>query len=147
MKTRKIVLSIPSSSKFFQWFKIVKIAFIRWLMHGAKFGVSATFSVIWIYAAELFPTVVRTNALSMGSMAGRIGGIITPFLTGLKSLPWLYPLVFGICCLIASGLIMLLPETAGKSMMTTIEEAEAYYKRRASTISTSIRNGVICCCV
>ena len=116
-------------------------------MHAAKFGVSATFSVIWIYAAELFPTVVRTNALSMGSMAGRIGGIITPFLTGLKSLPWLYPLVFGICCLIASGLIMLLPETAGKSMMTTIEEAEAYYKRRASTISTSIRNGVICCCV
>ena len=115
-------------------------------MHGAKFGVSATFSVIWIYAAELFPTVVRTNALSMGSMAGGIGGIITPFLAGLKSLPWLYPLVFGICCLIASGLIMLLPETAGKSMMTTIEEAEAYYKRRASTISTSIRNGVICCC-
>lgn len=110
----------------------------KWLMHGAKFGVSATFSVIWIYAAELFPTVVRTNALSMGSMAGRIGGIITPFLTGLKTLPWLYPLVFGICCLIASGLIMLLPETAGKSMMTTIEEAEAYYKRRASTISTSI---------
>ena len=147
MKTKKIVLSIPSSSKFFQWFKIVKIDLLRWLMHGAKFGVSATFSVIWIYAAELFPTVVRTNALSMGSMAGRIGGIITPFLTGLKSLPWLYPLVFGICCLIASGLIMLLPETAGKSMMTTIEEAEAYYKRRASTISTSIRNGVICCCV
>ena len=52
-------------------------------MFGAKFGVSATFSVIWIYAAELFPTVIRTNALSMGSMAGRIGGLITPQLTGI----------------------------------------------------------------
>ena len=32
-------------------------------MLAGKFGVSATFAVIWIYAAELFPTVVRTNAL------------------------------------------------------------------------------------
>ena len=35
----------------------------RWLMFAAKMGVSASFSVIWIYSAELFPTVVRTNAL------------------------------------------------------------------------------------
>ena len=44
-------------------------------MFAAKMGVSASFGVIWIYAAELFPTVVRTNALSMGSMVGRVGGI------------------------------------------------------------------------
>ena len=46
-------------------------------MFAAKMGVSASFGVIWIYAAELFPTVVRTNALSMGSMVGRVGGIGT----------------------------------------------------------------------
>ena len=127
-------------------------------MFSAKMGVSASFGVIWIYAAELFPTVVRTNALSMGSMVGRVGGIgklsflgfsrlemicdnfkVCPLLTGITSLPWLYPLVFGVACLFAGFLILFLPETAGKPMMSTIEEAEMYYKNRAQTVTASIR--------
>lgn len=76
----------------------------------------------------------------MGSMAGRIGGIICPVLTGITSLPWLYPLVFGCACTLAGFLILFLPETAGKPMLSTIEEAEAYYRNRAETVTASIRH-------
>ena len=48
-------------------------------MFGAKLGVSGSFAVIWIYGAELFPTEIRGNALGLGSMVGRIGGICAPF--------------------------------------------------------------------
>ena len=65
--------------------------------------------------------------------------IVCPLLTGITSLPWLYPLVFGVACLFAGFLILFLPETAGKPMMSTIEEAEMYYKNRAQTVTASIR--------
>ena len=32
------------------------VAIARWLMFAGKFGVSAAFATIWIFAAELFPT-------------------------------------------------------------------------------------------
>ena len=34
----------------------VALEFARWLMFAGKFGVSAAFASIWIFAAELFPT-------------------------------------------------------------------------------------------
>lgn len=49
-------------------------------MFAGKFGVSCAFAVIWIYSAELFSTDVRSNAMAMGSMSGRIGGIVSPFI-------------------------------------------------------------------
>ena len=79
----------------------------------------------------------------MGSMAGRIGGIVAPLLTGITSMPWLYPLIFGVLCVLAGFLILFLPETAGKPMLSTIEEAEAYYRNRAETVTASIRQGMI----
>ena len=94
------------------------IEIARWLMFAGKFGVSAAFAVIWIFAAELFPTrytklppsenyheptdrdffltktfSLRTIALGMGSMSGRVGGILSPQINQLyNSVPWLPPL-------------------------------------------------------
>ena len=58
----------------------ISYTIIRWLMFAGKFGVSCAFAVIWIYSAELFSTDVRSNAMAMGSMSGRIGGIVSPFI-------------------------------------------------------------------
>lgn len=108
----------------------------RWLMFSGKFGVSGSFAVIWIYSAELFPTDIRTNALAMGSMAGRIGGIISPFINNFYlTIPWLPPTIFGTMCILGGIALFTLPETLGKPLLNTIEEANAYYGRRASTTS------------
>jgi len=74
-------------------------------------------------------------------MAGRIGGIVSPQLTGLTSMPWLYPTVFGVACIFSGVLILFLPETAGKPMLNSLEEAELYYQRRVSVATSNIRLG------
>jgi len=108
-------------------------------MFSGKLGVSGAFAVIWIYSAELFPTDVRGNALGLGSMVGRIGGVCAPFINKLwKEIPWLPPTVYGIFCIIGGLALFLLPETSGRPMLNTIEEAEAYYGRRASKMSDAV---------
>ena len=43
-----------------------------------KFFIAATFAVIYVYAAELFPTVVRQVGVGSSSMCARVGGLIQP---------------------------------------------------------------------
>ena len=51
-----------------------------------KFAVSTAFTVLYIYASELFPTEVRNKGLGVTSVAARIGGILAPFVALLVSL-------------------------------------------------------------
>jgi MFS family permease len=44
-----------------------------------KFLASATFGIIYLYSAELFPTNVRTTGLGFCSMMGRFGAILGTF--------------------------------------------------------------------
>ena len=50
-----------------------------------KLGISGSFAVIYVYSAELFPTVVRTTGVGAGSMSARVGGLIAPFVAELVS--------------------------------------------------------------
>ena len=75
--------------------------------------------------SELFPTPVRSTALGPCSLWSRLGGIIAPVITNVqhssKSLPLL---IFGICGIVASIAALFLPETAGKNLPETVEDAE-----------------------
>jgi hypothetical protein len=50
-----------------------------------KFGISASFSIIYVYSAEVFPTVVRNVGVGSGSMHARIGGLVAPQIARLVS--------------------------------------------------------------
>ncbi|XP_066267297.1 organic cation transporter protein-like [Branchiostoma lanceolatum] len=95
-----------------------------------KFGISISFAVIYNYTAELYPTVIRSVAVGVGSMSARIAGIIAPFAIMIGDL-WnpLPLLIFGTMSLVAGGLALLLPDTMGKPLMQTIEEAEQLGKK------------------
>jgi len=60
------------------------------LANIGKFGVSASFAVVYVWTAELFPTTVRTSGLGSSSMAGRVGSIVCPYIVELVSIGWIF---------------------------------------------------------
>ena len=48
-----------------------------------KLAISGSFSTIYVFSAELFPTVIRNTAVGSGSMHARIGGIVAPLVAEL----------------------------------------------------------------
>lgn len=44
-----------------------------------KFGVTSPFSMLYVFTAELYPTLVRNMAVGITSMASRVGSIIAPY--------------------------------------------------------------------
>ncbi|XP_071334549.1 organic cation transporter protein [Trachinotus anak] len=90
-----------------------------------KFGITASLSIIYVYSAEVFPTVIRQNGIGIGSMCARTGGVLAPMMYLLRSISPQAPMVLcGLCPLLGSALTLLLPETANKPLPDTIEDIE-----------------------
>ncbi|XP_015232241.1 PREDICTED: solute carrier family 22 member 16 [Cyprinodon variegatus] len=91
-----------------------------------KFAVAIAFGLIYLYSCELYPTVIRSLAVGTGSMMCRVGSVVAPFCVYLADV-WVYlpQLIVGILAFIIGVLTLLLPETLGKPLPSTLEEAEA----------------------
>uniref|UniRef100_M4CBA5 Major facilitator superfamily (MFS) profile domain-containing protein n=1 Tax=Brassica campestris TaxID=3711 RepID=M4CBA5_BRACM len=48
------------------------------LLFGGRICISSAFTVVYIYAPEIYPTAVRTTGVGVGSSVGRIGGVLCP---------------------------------------------------------------------
>ena len=48
-----------------------------------KFEIAASFAVIYVYAGELMPTVVRSEAMGISSFVAGIGLLIFPYINSL----------------------------------------------------------------
>lgn len=51
-----------------------------------KFGIAASFGIIFLYASELLPTVVRSQAMAIASFVAGIGLIAFPYIVFLVSI-------------------------------------------------------------
>ncbi|RXG70757.1 Organic cation transporter protein [Armadillidium vulgare] len=92
-----------------------------------KSGVSAAFAVVYVYSAEIFPTLYRSIGIGSCSMCARIGGILAPFIANLdKIYRPLPPFVFGALAISSGLLVFLLPETFGSELPQTLETAENF---------------------
>lgn len=100
---------------------------------AAAIGVVSSFIVfvvVYLYCSELFPTVVRSAAIGFSSMMARVGGMLAPFIIELRAeARWLPPLLFAIAPLIAGFVTLLLPETKGCDLLSTLEEGENFGKK------------------
>ncbi|CAM0902465.1 unnamed protein product [Alopecurus aequalis] len=89
------------------------------------FGMAATYNLLFIYTAELFPTVVRNVALGCTSQASQMGAIVAPLVVVLgEQVPFA---VFGVSGIIGGLLVFYLPETMNKPLYDTmagLEEGE-----------------------
>ncbi|KAF5739201.1 organic cation/carnitine transporter 7-like [Tripterygium wilfordii] len=48
------------------------------LLFGARICITSTFTVVYIYAPEIYPTSVRSFGVGVASSIGRIGGMVCP---------------------------------------------------------------------
>ena len=104
--------------------------FSKWLAFCGKFAISGSFSVLYIFSAELLPTEVRTIGLCFSASFGCIGAGLVPFIILLQNddqLSFIPFLIFGILAILSGLWILTLPETTGKPILQTIGEAESFY--------------------
>ncbi|NXR26540.1 S22AD protein, partial [Cinclus mexicanus] len=82
-----------------------------------KFAASASFSTSYVYAAELFPTVVRQTGVGLCSMSARVAGILAPLVRLLGRYHGAIPMaIFGSAPVLGGLLCVLLPETRGTEL-------------------------------
>ncbi|XP_078124183.1 solute carrier family 22 member 6-B [Sander vitreus] len=95
-----------------------------------KFGITASFAVVYVYTAEIFPTVLRQTGIGVSCMFARIGGVLAPIINMLHDHSLITPLViFGISPLLGAVLGLALPETADRPLLDTVEDAENWDMR------------------
>ncbi|KAI0240554.1 Organic cation transporter protein [Lamellibrachia satsuma] len=95
-----------------------------------KFGISAAFGAVFLYASEIFPTTVRNVGLGMASVGGRTGNMLAPYTTYFAHVaPWLPGVLFGTISVVGGVLTLLLPETLGRPLPQTMQEVEQWTRR------------------
>ncbi|XP_020791405.1 solute carrier family 22 member 13b [Boleophthalmus pectinirostris] len=77
-----------------------------------KFAATACFSTVYIYAAELYPTIIRQNGVGLNAMCARVAGILAPLIRLLDKYQFFLPmLIYGTVPILAGALSLMLPET------------------------------------
>ncbi|XP_070840576.1 solute carrier family 22 member 6-B [Chaetodon trifascialis] len=95
-----------------------------------KFGIAASFAVIYVYTAEIFPTVLRQTGIGVSCMFARMGGVLAPIINMLHDHSPTIPLIiFGTSPLLGAALALSLPETANRPLPDTVEDAENWDMR------------------
>ncbi|XP_033740111.1 organic cation transporter protein-like [Pecten maximus] len=101
-----------------------------------KSGVTVGYCVIYLWAAEIFPTVFRNSGMGISLACGNIGYIVAPFIAKLATnsvgtISQAVPLiVFGTFSLLAALLTLMLPETNKENLPETVGHAEKTSKSR-----------------
>ncbi|KAL8211922.1 UNVERIFIED_CONTAM: hypothetical protein K2H54_027611 [Gekko kuhli] len=88
-----------------------------------KFGITASFSIVYVYTAELYPTVVRNMGVGASSMASRFGSILSPYFVYLGAYDRFLPyILMGSLTVLTGILTLFLPESYGTPLPETIEQ-------------------------
>ncbi|XP_060070292.1 organic cation transporter protein-like [Ylistrum balloti] len=118
-----------------------------------KFGVSMAFNTLYLFSAELFPTVVRNAGMGASCCSSRIGGILAPYIADSAMfiggmVGKVFPLaVFGVMSILAGLSSLHLPETLNMELPETIKDGIMFGKRRVpiceseNTLLESTTNG------
>ncbi|MED6265593.1 hypothetical protein CHARACLAT_027021 [Characodon lateralis] len=91
-----------------------------------KFAATASFATVYVYTAELYPTILRQNGVGLNSMCARVAGILAPLIRLLDVYHYTIPmLIYGIIPIVAGGLCVLLPETRNVELQDLAENIKS----------------------
>lgn len=89
-----------------------------------KLGITCSFSIIYVHATEMMPTVIRSSCVGFFATMSRIGALAAPFAPFLekyyKPLPYI---CFGLTAIVGGIIYVYLPETLNRKLPNTVEEA------------------------
>lgn len=71
------------TNEIFDFLNIDKTLWIVSFAMLGRFGISATYSVVTLYTAELYPTEIRSSALGTCSTWAHVGSITAPYAVDL----------------------------------------------------------------
>ncbi|CAC5426710.1 SLC22A4_5 [Mytilus coruscus] len=94
-----------------------------------RFAITGSFSTVFLYTPELYPTNLRNVGLGMASCVARAGSMMSPFaITLAEYVSWGPAAVFASMNVFVTISLLTLPETMGRELPTTITELNAWYK-------------------
>lgn len=104
-----------------------------------KMGISMSFCVAWMHAAEMYPTNIRNKALSICNTSSRLGGVFSPMvLTIGRIYPNMDFTVFGLSAFVGGLISWKLPETLNRPMPETVEDVDDWMTMMSSSGKTRI---------
>uniref|UniRef100_H2YS25 Major facilitator superfamily (MFS) profile domain-containing protein n=1 Tax=Ciona savignyi TaxID=51511 RepID=H2YS25_CIOSA len=113
-------LGIASTPFISVWFAQLSVATTML----SKLTVGVSFSVLYLYPAELFPTNLRQTTFGFCNMFGRIGGLIAPFLIYSKNGNTLIPsLATSAIIFFSVAQFLFLPKTKANQLPQNVEDA------------------------
>ncbi|KAL9349044.1 hypothetical protein Peur_060410 [Populus x canadensis] len=98
------------------------------LLFGARICITGTFTIVFIYAPEIYPTSVRSTGIGVASSMGRIGGMICPLVAVslVQGCHQTAALILFVCIIFVAGCcVMLFPfETKGLELTDSISSTK-----------------------
>lgn len=92
-----------------------------------KFGITGSYSALYLYGSEVFPTSIRNHAVGLCSFFENIGSISAPQIVyASRSLTQLPMTLFAAMTLLGAVLVIFLPETHKKPLPQTIRDVEGW---------------------
>ncbi|KAM5185444.1 organic anion transporter 3 [Callospermophilus lateralis] len=94
----------------------------------AVFGkgcLSGSFSCLFLYTSELYPTVVRQTGMGINNLWARVGSMLAPLvkITG-EVKPFIPNVIYGTMALLGGSAAFFLPETLNRPLPETIEDVQ-----------------------
>lgn len=94
-----------------------------------KFFITITFSLIWTYCCEVYPTEIRNQGLTVTGIGSRFASIFASYVGMLSGVSKVLPLIiFGSFAITAGLLVLLLPETKNQALQQTIADGEVFIR-------------------
>ncbi len=86
-----------------------------------RFAGNCSYTILYLFSAEQFPTVVRGVGMGGCVVVSRVGTMLAPYLLLLGRYA---PCFFGAAALVSGVAALLLPETLGQPMPETLQDGE-----------------------
>ncbi|XP_050683824.1 carcinine transporter-like [Leptidea sinapis] len=91
----------------------------------ARFTVNIACNTVMQWVVEILPTPLRGSGASIVHICGYVATVISPYVAySHKLVSWLPLFIMGVVAIIGSICALVLPETAGKEMPQTLQDAE-----------------------
>ena len=90
-------------------------------MISARFSCTMGYNAQYLYAAEIYPTSIRSRAYAVRMAVGSLGNLIAPQVISFSSFPLV---IFGIASACASAVMIFLPDTNCYQLPKSLSDGE-----------------------